>query len=121
MTTGRELLFTSSGTIVSAAAALHCPHGGRATAAASGHAAVRLDGLPVHTVSDAFVVTGCPHTVGGVPHPCSTVRWSPGKDGVRVDGVPVLLHTSTAQCFSAALVPQGPPVVNADLRGVTCR
>ncbi|MEU5716802.1 hypothetical protein AB0G71_13615 [Streptomyces sp. NPDC020403] len=112
---------TSSGTIVSAAAALRCPHGGRASAA-NAHAAVRLDGLPVHTASDAFVVTGCPHTVGGVPHPCTTVRWSPlPGGGVRVDGVSVLLDTSAAQCLGAALVPQGPPVVVAALRGVTCR
>ncbi|MFE9727836.1 hypothetical protein ACFYQ5_30795 [Streptomyces sp. NPDC005794] len=111
---------TSSGTIVNAAATLTCPHGGRASAA-SAHAAVRLDGLPVHTASDAFVVTGCPHTVDGVPHPCTTVRWSPQRGGVLVDGVPVLLHTSAAQCFSAALVPQGPPVVDAARRGATCR
>ncbi|MEV0025876.1 hypothetical protein AB0H45_27335 [Streptomyces atroolivaceus] len=111
---------TSSGTIVSAAATLHCPHGGRASAA-SAHAAVRMDGLPVHTASDSFLVTGCPHTVDGVPHPCTTVRWSPQPDGVRVDGVPVLLHTSAAQCFSATLVPQGPPLVTAARQGATCR
>lgn len=112
---------TTSGTIVSAAATLHCPHGGRAASAANAHAAVRLDGLPVHTASDAFVVTGCPHTIDGVPHPCTSVRWSPQPGGVRIDGVPVLLHTSAAQCFGAAHVPQGPPVVGAALRGVTCR
>ncbi|MEK8145434.1 hypothetical protein NKH18_40895 [Streptomyces sp. M10(2022)] len=55
---------TSSGTIVSASAALHCPHGGRASATST-PLAVRLDGLPVHTASDTFVVTGCPHTVDG--------------------------------------------------------
>ncbi|WP_069169423.1 hypothetical protein [Streptomyces griseus] len=112
---------TSSGTIVSAAAILRCPHGGRA-AAAHAHAPVRLDGLPVHTASDAFVVTGCPHTVDGVPHPCTTVRWSPQPGcGVRVGGLPVLLDTSAAQCLGAALVPQGAPVVDAALKGVTCR
>lgn len=119
-TTGREDLSSSPGIIVGAAAPLHCPHGGRASAA-SAYPAVRLDGWPVHTASDAFVVTGCPHTVDGVPHPCATVRWSPRADGVRVDGVPVLLHTSPAQCFSAALVPQGAPVVDAARRGATCR
>lgn len=111
---------TSSASIVSAAATLHCPHGGRASAT-SARPAVHLDGLPAHTASDTFVVTGCPHTVDGVPHPCTTVRWSPPTGGVLVDGAPVLLHTSTAQCFGAALVPQGPPVVVASQRGVTCR
>ncbi|QNE74106.1 hypothetical protein F0344_05350 [Streptomyces finlayi] len=111
---------TSSGTIVSAAATLHCPHGGRASAT-SARSAVRLDGLPVHTASDTFVVTGCPHTVDGVPHPCTTVRWSPQTGGVLIDGAPVLLHTSAANCFSSALVPQGPPVVTAARQGATCR
>ncbi|MFD9499198.1 hypothetical protein [Streptomyces sp. NPDC060035] len=111
---------TSSGTIVSAAATLHCPHGGRASATST-HTAVRLDGLPVHTASDTFVVTGCPHTVDGVPHPCTTVRWSPQPGGVLIDGAPVLLHTSAARCFSAALVQQGQPVVDAAQQGATCR
>ncbi|HWU07503.1 MAG TPA: hypothetical protein VN520_14170 [Streptomyces sp.] len=111
---------TSAGTIVSAAATLQCPHGGRASAGST-HAAVRLDGLPVHTASDTFVVTGCPHTADGVPLPCTTVRWSPQPGGVLVGGAPVLLHTSAAQCFSAALVPQGPPVVTGARWGATCR
>ncbi|MCX4677166.1 hypothetical protein OG413_17985 [Streptomyces sp. NBC_01433] len=111
---------TRSGTIVSAAATLTCPHGGRASATSGRPAAVRVDGLPVHTASDVFAVTGCPHLVDGVPHPCTTVRWTPQPGGVLVDGAAALLHTSAAQCFSAALVPQGPPVVATALRGVVC-
>ncbi|MEE1739347.1 hypothetical protein PUR49_22950 [Streptomyces sp. BE147] len=118
--TGRGLLSTRSGTIVSAAATLTCPHGGRASVTAARPAAVRLDGLPVHTAADVFAVHGCPHTVDGVPHPCTTVRWSPQPGGVLVDGMPVLLHTSAAQCFGAALVPQGAPSVAAAPRGVSC-
>ncbi|MFD4690350.1 hypothetical protein [Streptomyces sp. NPDC058463] len=111
---------TSSATIVSAAATLTCPHGGRASATTA-HPAVRLDGQPVHTASDTFVVTGCPHTVDGAPHPCTTLRWSPQPGGVLIDGSPVLLHTSAAHCYSAAHVQHGPPVVHADRQGATCR
>ncbi|MEU6082226.1 hypothetical protein [Streptomyces sp. NPDC047108] len=79
------------------------------------------DGLPVHTGSDAFTVTGCPHTVDRVPRPCTTIRWSPAAGGVTVDGAPVLLHTTHAMCFSAGLVPQGRPLVTTAEQGVVCR
>ncbi|MGP3927104.1 hypothetical protein ACTWQC_29140 [Streptomyces sp. 8N616] len=106
---------------MSGSATLHCPHGGRAFAA-SAPTAVSLDGLPVHTASDVFAVTGCTHTVDGVPRPCTTIRWSPHSDSMTVDGAPVLLDTTHAQCFGAGgLVPQGPPVVSVTQQGVVCR
>jgi hypothetical protein len=110
----------TSGNLVSAGAALHCPHGGRALVA-SAPCAVRVDGLPVRTTADVFAVTGCRHTVDGVPHPCATIRWSPPRGGVLIDGSPVVLDTTAAQCFSAALVPQGPPLVPSVRRGVVSR
>jgi hypothetical protein len=59
--------------------------------------------------------------VDGVPSPCVSVRWTAAGTGVTVDGAPVLLDTCAAQCLSAALVPQGPPVVQAAQRKVTVR
>ncbi|MDQ0840883.1 hypothetical protein [Streptomyces sp. V1I6] len=109
----------ASGTCVSAASALHCPHGGRAFAAGAS-SAVLVDGQPVRTASDVFVVAGCAHTVNGVPRPCTSVRFSPPERGVLVDGVAVLLDTTAAQCFDAALVPQGPAVVSGARQGVVC-
>ncbi|MFI0732306.1 hypothetical protein ACH4S9_25410 [Streptomyces sp. NPDC021225] len=99
---------------------IRCPHGGRARPASVPSSGVRLDGQPVPTADDVFMVAGCPHTVDGVPLPCTTVRWTPDRDAVLIDGVPVLLDTSTAQCFSAGLVPQGAPVVDAARQGVRC-
>lgn len=103
-----------TGNLVHGGAVISCPHGGLAvsTAAASG-ARVQVDGAPVATAADLFTVSGCTHTVGHHPQPCTSIRWMPGadSDAVRVDGVPVLLDTSAAMCFSAGLVPQGPPVV----------
>ncbi|MFF3290342.1 hypothetical protein [Streptomyces sp. NPDC003023] len=110
----------NSGTCISADSALYCPHGGRAFAAAA-HSAVLIDGQPVRTASDVFAVTGCTHTVNGIPRPCTGVRFTPAGRGVLVDGVAVLLDTTAAQCFDAALVPQGPAVVTAARRGVMCR
>ncbi|WP_308427709.1 hypothetical protein [Streptomyces albospinus] len=65
------------------------------------------------TTADPYTVSGCAYVVGGRPQPCTSVRWMPSAaaDAVRVDGVPVLLDTTAAMCFSAGPVPQGPPVV----------
>lgn len=110
-----------SGSLLDAGAVIGCPHGGRVTAATTSSGGVRVGGAAVATGGHAYVVAGCPHTVAGVPSPCVSVRWTAGDSGVTVDGAPVLLDTSAAQCFSAALVPQGPPVVQAAQRKVTVR
>ncbi|MFG2626568.1 hypothetical protein [Streptomyces sp. NPDC048473] len=103
-------------------AVISCPHGGRATAAAGpSDRAVLIDGAPVATAAHSYVVVGCPHTVGGVPEPCVAVRWTADATGITVDGTPVLLDTSAAQCVTAAFVPQGPPFVQPAQREVTVR
>ncbi|MGH3310060.1 MAG: hypothetical protein ACRDP3_05675 [Streptomyces sp.] len=112
-----------SANVIHSGTLIGCPHGGRATAVmpASASAGVRVDGLPVGSATHVHTVTACPHTVNGVPTPCTSVRWTPGSDGVLVDGTPVLLDITAAQCFSAALMPQGPPLVSAAPQGVVCR
>ncbi|MCZ0204191.1 hypothetical protein ACIG54_13010 [Streptomyces achromogenes] len=110
-----------SGSLLHAGAVIGCPHGGRAAPATAPSGGVRVDGVTVATTAHAYVVTGCPHTVQGVPSPCVSVHWTAADTGVTADGAPVLLDTCAAQCFSAALVPQGPPVVQAAQRKVTVR
>lgn len=110
-----------SGSLLDAGAVIGCLHGGRVTAATTPSGGVRIGGAAVATAAHMYVVTGCPHSVAGVPSPCVSVRWTADGTGVTVAGVPVLLDTSAAQCFSAALVPQGPPVVQAAQRKVTVR
>ena len=88
------------GSLLDADAVIGCPHGGRVTAAGTPSGGVRAGGAVIATAAHSHVVTGCPHTV---------------------DGAPVLLDTSAAQCFTAAFVPQGPPVVQAAQRKVTVR
>ncbi|BCL31756.1 hypothetical protein ACFFS2_17325 [Streptomyces aurantiacus] len=121
----------ASGSLLGAGAVISCPHGGRASTTTTATSAVLMDGVPVATAGHGYVVTGCPHTVDGVPVPCVSVRWTAdggtggmdgtGGSGVTVDGAAVLLDTSAAQCFTAAFVPQGPPVVQAAPRKVTVR
>ncbi|MDI3421238.1 hypothetical protein [Streptomyces luteolus] len=110
----------TSGNLLGAGALVSCPHGGRA-AATTGATGVHINGAPVATAAHPFTVTGCPHTVDGVPTPCVTVRWAAEASGVTVDGAPVLLDTSAAQCLTAAFVPQGPPVVHSAQREVSIR
>ncbi|MGW3119868.1 hypothetical protein ACWDBW_22445 [Streptomyces sp. NPDC001107] len=110
-----------SGSLLDASAVIGCPHGGRVTAATTPSGGVRIGGAAVATGAHAYVVTGCPHSVAGVPSPCVSVRWTADGSGVTVDGAPVLLDTSAAECFTAAFVPQGPPLVQAAQRKVTVR
>ncbi|MEU5365646.1 hypothetical protein ABZ354_19605 [Streptomyces sp. NPDC005925] len=111
-----------SGSLLASDAVIGCPHGGRVAAAGPPAGGVRVAGAAVATAAHPYVVTGCPHTVRGVPSPCVTVRWAVAEEsGVTVDGRPVLLDTSAAQCLTAAFVPQGPPVVQSAQRKVTVR
>ncbi|AZS76633.1 hypothetical protein DDE74_24455 [Streptomyces lydicus] len=108
-----------TGNLVHGGAVISCPHGGRAVSTAATGRGVCVDGVPVATAANVFTVSGCPHSVGGRPQPCTSVRWTPagGGDELRIGGVPVLLDTSAAMCFSAGLVPQGPPVVASVQQG----
>ncbi|MDG9715532.1 hypothetical protein [Streptomyces sp. DH24] len=111
-----------TGSLLVSDAVIGCPHGGRVTAAGPSAGGVRVAGAAVSTAAHQYVVTGCPHTASGVPSPCVTVRWAAAEEsGITVDGRPVLLDSSAAQCLSAAFVPQGPPVVQAAQRKVTVR
>ncbi|WP_280869401.1 hypothetical protein [Streptomyces sp. MJP52] len=110
-----------SGSLLAADAVIGCPHGGRVTPAATPSGGVRVAGAAVVTGAHGHLVTGCPHTVDGVPSPCVGVRWTAHDGGVTVDGVPVLLDTSAAECLNVALVPQGPPVVRSAGRRVVVR
>ncbi|WP_166026628.1 hypothetical protein [Streptomyces chilikensis] len=113
-----------SGSLLDAGAVIGCPHGGRVAPVSTPTGGVRIAGSAVATAAHSYVVTGCPHTVDGLPSPCVTVRWTSdigSGSGVTVDGEPVLLDTSAAECLSAALVPQGTPVVQSARRRVVVR
>ncbi|GAA2416611.1 hypothetical protein GCM10010420_53560 [Streptomyces glaucosporus] len=110
-----------SGKVIHAGTAIGCPHGGRVSAGPAAGTGVLVDGLPAATGTLVHTVTGCRHTVDGVPAPCTTVRWAPPSGGVLADGSPLLLESTPGVCFTAGLVPQGQPVVApAAQEGVTC-
>lgn len=87
-----------------------CPHGIPANAISS-NVRVLVMGQPVTTLSDTYLVAGCPFVVAGVPMPCVRIQWLVPATRVLVNGVPPLLQTSTGICFSAQQTPNGPPLV----------
>ncbi|MEU6703554.1 hypothetical protein [Streptomyces wuyuanensis] len=110
-----------SGKVIHAGTAIGCPHGGRAGAVPSASHDVLVDGLSAVSGTAVHTVTGCRHTVDGIPVPCTSIRWTPADGGVLLDGSPLLLESTSARCLTAGLVPQGPPVVGgSSYEGVAC-
>jgi hypothetical protein len=90
-----------------------CPHAGQVTTIST-NSRVLVNGTPVATVADTFVVAGCAFTVPpGKPQPCVKVQWLTPAVRVLVNGQPPILQTSTGLCLSAEQAPQGPPTVLA--------
>ncbi len=87
-----------------------CAHGIPATVVPT-NARVLVGGQPVTTISDQYLVAGCPFTAGVVPMPCVRIQWLVPAARVLVNAVPALLQTSTGLCMSVQQTPNGPPVV----------
>src|SRR5574341_627744 len=94
-------------------AAAQCPHIGPVQVVST-NARVKVSGMPVATLSDQFLVSGCPFTLpNGKPQPCVRVQWLVPAARVQVMGQPVILQTSTGLCQSAEQIPQGPPLITS--------
>jgi uncharacterized Zn-binding protein involved in type VI secretion len=90
-----------------------CPHAGQITTIST-NARVLVNGMPVATMGDTFLVAGCAFTVPlSKPQPCVKVQWLVPAARVLVNGTPVILQTSVGLCQSAEQIPQGPPTVVA--------
>ena len=101
------------GYLFHATASAQCPHGGMISTIAT-NSRVLVNGLPVATLGDSCIVTGCAFNVSSKPSPCIKVQWLVPAARVQVNGQPVILQTSTGICLSPEQVPQGPPVVTAN-------
>lgn len=90
-----------------------CPHAGQVQVIST-NTRVMVNGMPVATMGDTYLVAGCPFTVPpGKPQPCIKVQWLVPATRVLVNGQPAILQTSTGICQSAEQIPQGPPTVVA--------
>lgn len=90
-----------------------CPHAGQVQVIST-NTRVLVNGMPVATMGDTYLVAGCVFTVPpGKPQPCVKVQWLVPATRVLVNGQPAILQTSIGLCQSAEQIPQGPPVVVA--------
>jgi hypothetical protein len=87
-----------------------CTHGIPATVVPT-NTRVLVGGQPVTTMSDQYLIAGCPFMAGPVPMPCVRIQWLVPAMRVLVNGSPALLQTSVGLCMSAQQTPNGPPTV----------
>jgi uncharacterized Zn-binding protein involved in type VI secretion len=88
-----------------------CPHAGQVTTIST-NTRVLVGGQPVATLSDTYLVGGCPFTIPGPkPQPCVKVQWLVPAQRVLVNGQPAILQSSSGLCLSPEQIPQGPPSV----------
>jgi hypothetical protein len=97
---------------------LMCPHGGTVQAIPA-TTNVQIQGAPVLTAADTFIVAGCPFVIGVVPFPCVTVQWVTPALQSSLAGNPTLTEASVGLCLSAAGSPQGPVMIVAAQPNVT--
>jgi hypothetical protein len=98
------------GNLLHVGASVQCPHGVAVTMV-TGNTRVLVGGMAVVTMSDTFVVAGCPFTVGSKPQPCARVQWLAPATRVLVSGQPVILRTTSGLAISADQIPNGPPTI----------
>lgn len=89
-----------------------CPHGGQVQVIST-NTRVLVNGTPVATMGDQYMVAGCVFTVGPKPQPCIKVQWLVPATRVLINGQPAILQLSTGLCQSAEQIPAGPPTVIA--------
>ena len=94
------------GYLLHANAQILCAHSATVQAVISQNR-VRVGGQAVATISDQYLVAGCPFMVVVKPQPCTRLQWSAPAMRVRVNGQPVLLNTTPGVCFSGENIPQG--------------
>jgi hypothetical protein len=102
-----------AGGMITTASILQCPHGGRVTII-SGNARSQAAGGFLATMTDTFIVSGCPFQIPAtppIPSPCLTVRWLSGNGKTQVNGLPGLDQSSVGLCLNAQQIPQGPVVM----------
>jgi hypothetical protein len=99
------------GSLLHVGAQVICPHATGQVTAVPSSPRVLVNGQPVVTTADQFLVAGCVFMVGTKPQPCVRVQWLVPAVRVFVNGAPAILQTSTGLCLSADQIPAGPPNV----------
>lgn len=103
--------------IVHADARVVCDHQAAASTQ-QGSQRVKISGKSVVTLSALYTVSGCPFSTNAGPMPCATIKFSTGAQRVKVEGLPLLLKSSTGQAFGPLPV-QGTGTVQLSSSRVT--
>lgn len=99
------------GAILTTAATMMCPHGGTATGTVAAASRASAGGPQILTVSDTFLIAGCPLNISGAPHPCVEIQWIVGALRATADSAAILTTDAQGLCLAADKAPQGPPVL----------
>jgi hypothetical protein len=98
--------------LLTVASTLVCPHGGTVTVSTR-NTRVKAAGSFVARSTDTFTISGCPLTIGNVPHPCVRVRWDVHAERHSSHGDPSLTEASVGYCLAADGAMQGSVVVSS--------
>jgi hypothetical protein len=102
-----------AGNSVSVVDVLQCPHGGTVQIIPA-NPRVLVNGAPLATIADTFLISGCPFQIPAtppIPSPCLTVQWSAADQRTKVNGVSTVSQSSQGLCMGATGAPQGPVVI----------
>jgi len=105
--------------VLTQAATIMCPHGGRATVVPKNTGQVHVENSPVLVQFDVFTIAACVFNISGSPAPCLSIQWTMPSTVLFANGEPVLLTTSTGLCMGGsggvpAIVTPGQTTVLAD-------
>lgn len=95
------------GFVLTAGTVLTCSHGGTVTITPT-QARALASGSPIATVSDQFIVAGCPG-VPPAPAVCTKVQWVGTASRVTASGQPVLVQSLPPGPVPGDGVVAGPP------------
>lgn len=108
---------TAASHFLTDATTLECPHGAPVTGSTR-NARVKVDQNFVLRSTDTFLVAGCSHTIGNIPHPCVRVQWDVHAERHQSHGDPSLTEDSVGYCLAADGAMQGIVVVSStQIRG----
>ena len=101
------------GPMLHVGAAVTCPHAAPLQIAST-NARVMVSALAAATVTDRYMIAGCPFQIpvgaGTKPQPCVQLLYTVPSARVKVNGVPAVLVVSTGVGQSVEGIPQGPPI-----------
>jgi hypothetical protein len=110
------------GPVLTMASDIRCPHGASVLATITDPERSMVEGAPLLSSIDLFVVTGCPFTLPGpTPSPCVEVRWEAPEQSMGIGDGKALSTSSVGTCFAASGQPQGVAIADPKQTAVAAK